>query len=92
MLVKHTSLFCLSAGAHVGLESGLFEVKENVSFFLICVELKDPIKRNITTYLTVLENTATGNMIIWQYCWNITLKAVLYILTYCPHNCICMCT
>ena len=57
---RHTSLFCLSAGAHVGLESDLFEVKENVSLFLICTELKDPIKHNITTYLSVFDGTAEG--------------------------------
>ena len=56
----------MSAGAHVGLDSDLFEVTENVSLFLICVELKDPIKRNITTYLNVLESTAAGNVIVVQ--------------------------
>ena len=62
MPVKHTSLFCsvFSAVAYVGLKSDLFEVKENVSLFLICVELNNPIKHTITIYLSVFDGTAEG--------------------------------
>ena len=51
----------MCTGALVGLENDFFEVEESVSSFEVCVELKDPIKRNITVYLTVYERTAEGN-------------------------------
>ena len=55
------TFFVVCTGALVGLESDFFEVEESISSFDICVELKDPIKRNITIYLTVFERTAAGN-------------------------------
>ena len=52
--------FVVCTGALVGLENDFFEVAEDISSFDICVELKDPIKRNITVYVTVFERTALG--------------------------------
>ena len=53
-------LFIVGTGAHFGLESDFFEVRENASSLNICAVLKDPIKRNITLYLTISGGTAIG--------------------------------
>ena len=64
-------VFAVCTGANVGLESDFFEVAESMSFFNVCVELKDPIKRNITIYLTVFERTALGKSVGYSTVKNI---------------------
>jgi len=55
--------FVVCTGALVGLENDFFEVEESVSSFNVCVELKSPIKLNITIHFTAFERTALGKSI-----------------------------
>jgi len=56
--------FVVCTDALVGLENDFFEVEESVSSFNVCVELKNPVKLNITIHFTAFERTALGKSVV----------------------------